>query len=152
MAPAVMAAGTGFGMGSAWQQGLDIEKISEARAEIDIENAKAAERLAGIKAGRIRRTGREKIASRKARTAAGNIVVGTGSGLVVEAQMRKDILEDIGFTYETGQQQARGYRASAAIERARGEAARRSSLWDAISIGLGGYGSIAMLGQEGKKY
>lgn len=148
LAMAFMAAGTTMGVMSTLQEGKDVQKLANARALVDIENAKAVERRAREAASIKAEQGRKFLASQKAAFAAGNVRVDIGSPLVIEAQTRADILKDMGYILEEGEMQKAAYLNQASYERAYGKAKRRQSKWDAISSGLMGFGKLGMLGAD----
>ncbi len=135
------------------QQGRDAQKIAEARADIDIQNAEAA-RAAAVEEARIEKEkGRRLIATQKGQAAAGGIRINVGAPLVIEAQTRADITKDIGFILETGRAEEDFFRSSAALELAtgrvalrQGKEAKKQSRVSALTQGLMGFGTIAMMG------
>lgn len=148
VAVAAMAGSTAFGVYSKLEQGKDLQEIANARAAVDRADAAAVARQTLEKAKIKRRRGEELIASQKARFAASGVRVDTGSPLVVEAQTRADILKDVGFILEQGSTERERYFRSATLEEKRGKKLRRRSMWDAVTTGLRGVGSIAYLGSE----
>jgi len=141
-----VGAGTTMGIMSTLEQGKQAEKISKARAAIDIQNAEAVRR-ASVEKARIKgEKGRRLIETQKSAAATGNIRINVGSPLVIAAQTRRDITKDIGFTLETGRTEEGFFRSSAAIEIATGKAARKKSKMSAWKQGIMGFGSIAMMG------
>jgi len=143
-----MVAGTVMEMKGTLEEGKQAEKIAEQRAAIDIKSAEAA-RAASVEEAKIRKEqGRRLIERQKGIVAASGIRLGVGAPLVIEAQTKADIARDIGFILERGREEAGFYRSRAGIERATGKAARRRSKWEAISQGLTGFGSLAMMGTE----
>lgn len=143
-----MAAGTGLGIAGTLEQGRQVEKIAKQRAAIDIANAEAARRVSVEKAEIKRERGQRLLAQQKGAAAAGNIRLNVGVPLVIETQTRADIAEDIGFILERGTEEEGFYRSRAAVERATGKVAKRRSKWAAITQGLMGFGSIAMMGTK----
>ncbi len=151
MAPAlpyVMAAGTGMQVMGSLEEGKDLERIGEARANVDRMNAEAAMRRASEEAKLRSEQGIKLLSAQKAQFAASGVRVDVGSPLVVEAQTRADLMKDIGFILEGGEVQRQGYLNQANIERATGKIYKRKSMWDAISQGLSGASSIAFLGKD----
>lgn len=148
LAVIAMGAGTGIGIANTLKGGKQTEKIANARAEIDIQNAEAARRSSVEKSKIKGERGRRLIETQKSTAAAGGVRINVGSPLVIEAQTRADIATDIGFILERGRTESNFYRSRAAVERATGKAARRKSKWDAISQGLMSAGSIAFMGSQ----
>jgi len=143
-----MIAGTTMGITGTLQAGKEAEQIAEQRAAIDIKSAEAARR-ASVEEAKIRKEqGRRLIERQKGMAAAAGIRLNVGAPLVIEAQTEADIAKDIGFILERGREEAGYYRSRAGLEIATGKAARRKSKWDAISQGLTGFGSFAMMGTE----
>lgn len=148
VAPLAMAGSTTVSVMSSLRQGKEAQEIANARAAVDRADAAAVARRT-IEAAKIkRRRGAEAVASQKVRTAAAGIRVDTGSPLVNEAQMRSDILKDIDLILETGSTHRERFFGSARLEEERGRKLRRQSMWDAVTTGLRGAGSIAFLGSE----
>ena len=153
--PLTMVSGTAMGIGtlanigSSLQEGEDLEAISEQRAMVDEANAEAAMRRANAAALMKFEQGKRVISSQKASFAAGNVRVNVGSPVVLEAATRDAIMKDVGYILEGGGAQQSAYLASAGIERATGKMYKRKSKWDALTAGLGGVTSIAMLGAMG---
>lgn len=143
-----MAAGTGFGVMSSLEEGKDLERIGEARAAIDRQNADAAMRRAREEAKLRSEQGIKLLSAQKAQFAASGIRVDTGSPLVVAAQTRADLMKDIGFILEGGETQRQGFLNQANLELAQGKRLRKKSVWDAISAGLSGASQIGTLGYE----
>lgn len=141
-----MVAGTTMGVMGTLEEGKQAEKIAQQRATIDIQNAEAARRASVEEAKIKKERGIRFLEGQKATAAARGIRLNVGVPLVIEAQTRADIAKDIGFTLERGREGERFYRSRAAIETAVGKAKRKRSKWDAISRGLSGFGSIAMMG------
>lgn len=148
VAAVAMTGSTAFGVYSKLEEGKDLQEIANARAAVDRADAAAVARRT-LEAAKIkRRQGEKLLASQKVRFAASGIRVDTGSPLVVEAQTRADILKDVGFILEQGSTERERYFRSAALEEKRGKKLRRRSMWDAVTTGLRGIGSIAYLGSE----
>ena len=140
------AVGTGVGIAGTLQEGREAEQIAEDRAAIDEKNALAVER-ASTEAARIKgERGRRLLASQKSQAAAGGIRINVGAPLVVAAETRAARAKDIGFGLERGDVEAAAFRSGAAIEKRTGKAIRKRSVFNAISQGLTGFGSIAFLG------
>ena len=143
-----MVAGTVMGMAGTREEGRQAEKISQQRAAIDIKSAEAARR-ASVEEARIKKErGRRFLAQQKGVAAAGGVKINVGAPLVIEAQTRADIAKDIGFVLERGREESAFYRSRAGMEIATGKAKRRKSKWDALSQGLTGFGSLAMMGTD----
>jgi len=149
LALAAIGGGTGMQVAGTLKEGKQAEKIAEARAAIDLKNAEAT-RKTSVEEAKIRgERGRRLLAEQQGAAAAGNIRINVGSPLVIAAQTRADIAKDIGFGLERGRAQSDFYRSQAALEIATGKAARKKSKWDAISQGIGGFGSMAFMGTQG---
>lgn len=143
-----MAAGTAMSAANTLKEGKDAQKIANARAAVDLENAKAARNASVEKARITNERGRRLLATQKAEAAAGGIKINEGSPLVIEAQTRRDINTDVGFILEHGRAEENYYKSSAAMERAYGKSARKRSKYSAWSQGLLGAGSIAFMGKN----
>ena len=142
----LMAAGAGMSFFSSLQEGKAMQDIYNARSQIDLQNAQFARRRAEVKAGLVAEQGEELLASQKADYAAAGVKVNTGAPVVVAAKTRADIMKDIGYIYEFGEQEARGYESSAEIERKMGKHVKEQSRWDAFSSLFSGAGNLALLG------
>lgn len=150
LALAAMATGTGIEMAGTLKEGKIAEKIAKQRAGIDIATAEATRR-ASVEEARIQaERGRRLLATQKGIAAAAGVRLDVGAPLVIEAQTRADMARDIGFVLERGREESAFYRSRAALERARGKAAKRKSRWSAISQGLKGFETIAMMDQQVK--
>lgn len=136
--------GTAVGIGQTLKQGKEAEKISKARAQIDLENAEAVRRQSVEEARIEKEKGRRLLATQKVTAAAGGIRINVGAPLVIEAETQADIAKEVGFILERGRAGEGAFRSSAAIEIAVGKSLRRRSKFDAISQGLLGFGAIAM--------
>ena len=148
IAPLAMAGSTTFGVMGTLERGKEQQEIANARAAVDRADAAAVGRRT-LEAAKIkRRQGEKLLATQKAKFAASGVRVDTGSPLVVEAQTRADILKDVGFILEQGSTQRERLFGSARLEKKRGRQLRRQSMWDAVTTGLRGVGSIAYLGSE----
>ncbi len=144
-----IAAGTGAKISGALQQGEDAQKIAEARAQIDLDNAEAA-RKASVEEARIQKDkGRRLRATQKGLAAAANIRINVGAPLVIEAETKDIIAQNTGFILERGRTQADAFRSSAALEIATGKQLKKKSKFAALSAGLSGLTSIAFLGLGG---
>ena len=148
LALAVTAAGTVEQIRSTRQAGEDAQKLAEARAAIDIQTAEAARETSVEKAKIRTERGRRLIATQKALAAAGNIRINVGVPLVIEAETRDIIAQDVGFILQTGREEAGFFRSRAALEIATGKRTKKRLRSRAISQGLLGFGSIAFMGQE----
>ena len=146
---AVQGAGLGMQMGGELAQGRDTQAIANQRASVDILNAKYVKENAVEQAGIQAEEGQKLIARQKVSYAASGVMMNVGAPLVVEAQTRADIYRDIGFTLQRGEQQSKLLLSEAEIEKAQGKIARRNSIWDTVSTGIGGLGSMAYLGYKG---
>ncbi len=144
----LMGVGTVVGMKATLEQGKEAKKIANARAAVDLENAKAVRR-ASVEEAKIKKVkGRRLLATQRSVAAASGVLINVGSPLVIAAETRDIIADDVGFILERGRAETGFFESSAAIETARGEAALRKSKWDAISQGLTGFGSIAFMGAQ----
>ncbi|MDD5381864.1 MAG: hypothetical protein PHG53_09560 [Phycisphaerae bacterium] len=155
-----MITGTAMSFIGQRQEGKEAQKIANARALIDLDNAKMAEENARIARERANEAalvqaeqGRRFKNTQKSIFAAGNIKLNIGTPLVVEAQTNAAIAKDIGFTLEEGEteanfynRQAGAFRASADIERRMGKSARKNANWSSWASLMQGGGSLAMLG------
>jgi len=148
LALGMMAGSTIAGMKGTLEEGKHAEEIAKARAAIDIKNAEAVRDASVEKARLQKEKGRRLLATQKSQAAAGNIRTNVGAPLVIEAQTRADIAKDVGYILETGREEADFYRSRAALEIATGKALRRKSKYSALSQGLGGFGRIAIMGQD----
>jgi len=143
---ALTAGGTAMQVAGTLKQGKEAEEIGKARAQVDEQNAQAV-REASVEKAKIQgERGRRELATQKATAAAGNIRINVGAPLVIEKETRTDIAKDIGFGLESGRAESRGLLQSAAFERALGKSARKKSKYSALSQGLMGGVSIAMMG------
>ena len=139
-------AGTGLQIAGTLKAGKQAEEIAEVRAKIDIQTAEAV-REAAVEEAKIKaERGRRVIEAQKSQAAAGGIRINVGSPLVIAAETRDIIAQDVGFILERGREEERFFRTRAGIERAVGKAAKRKSRFDAISQGLLSFGSIAFMG------
>ncbi len=145
----MLGVGTAIQMKGTLEQGKEAKKIANARAAVDIENAKAVRRTSVEEAKIKKARGRRLLATQKSVAAAAGVMINVGSPLVIAAETRDIIADDVGFILERGRAETGFFESSAAIETARGEAALRKSKWDAISQGLTGFGSIAFMGTQG---
>jgi hypothetical protein len=143
-APLVIA-GIGVAMqaASTMEQGKEAEKITKRRAVIDERNAVAV-RDATVDEAKIRQErGRRILATQKSQAAAGGIRIDVGSPLVIEAETRANITQDIEFTLERGRAQATALRTGADIERELGKNIKRQAGFSAIGQSARGFGTIA---------
>ena len=148
LAIAGVAAGTGIGIKGTLEQGKQVEKIAKQRAAVDIASAEATEKTS-IERAKIRRErGRRTLATQKSEFAAGNIRLNVGAPLVVEAETRDIITQDVGFILEGGRTEADFFRSRAGLERAAGKVTKRKSRFSAISQGLLGFGNLAFKGKQ----
>jgi hypothetical protein len=145
----LVGGGTLLQMKATAEAGKEAKKIANARAAVDLENAKTARKAsvekAKIKTEQVKRL----IETQKAVAAAAGIRINVGSPLVIQSETRANLAKDVGFVLERGRTETGFFESSAAIERDRGEAALKKSKWDAISQGLWGAGSIAFMGIKG---
>ena len=148
-APLILSAvGTGVAVAGSLEEGKQAEELAKERAAIDLENAEAV-REASVEEAKIGGERRRRIlATQKSQAAAGGVQVNVGSPLVIAAETRAILTEDIGFGLERGRAEALGLISSAGIERSLGRAARRSSRFDAIGAGVQGFGSIANMSRR----
>jgi len=145
---AAAGAGTAVSIAGTLQQGKQAEEIANERAAIDEKNA-AAVRDASVEAATIKgERGRRLLAAQKSQAAAGGIRINVGSPLVIAAETRAAIAKDIGFGLERGRAEEEALLSSAALERRTGEQIRKRSVFNAISQGLSGFGSIAFMGTQ----
>ncbi len=142
------AVGTGMKVSGTLQEGKQAQKIADARAAIDIQNAEAVRRRAVVQAEITAEQGREFTEKQKSLYAAGNIRLGVGAPLVIEAQTKARIAKDVGYILETGRGESQFYRTRADYEKAYGKTQRKRSVWTAISAGIGGFGSIVEMGSD----
>ena len=148
IALAAMAAGTGMQIAGTLQQGKDQQKIHEARAAQDKLDAQAV-RDQSVEAARIKQEEGVRLRERqKSQAGAGGIRVNVGSPLVIEAETKALVAKDIGFVLERGRTQRDKLLHSAAIEKALGKKAKKDSVWNAVTQGIMGFGSIAMMGAK----
>ena len=146
IAAAMMAIGTGSQMIGQYQQGKAEQKISNARAQIELMNAEQAQKRA-MEAAKIKaEQGQKLMARQKAAFAASNIRVDVGSPLVLEAQTRADVLKDIGYILDEGEMARVSHMNAAGMEKAYGRMRKRQSLWDMIGTGGKGFGSLYSMG------
>jgi len=142
---ALKAGGIALQASTTLKEGKKAEEISKARADIDFQNAEAV-REASVEKARIQgERGRKLLEEQKGTAAAGNIRVNVGSPLVIETETRQAIAKDIGFILEQGRAESAGFLSSGYLERQIGKNKRKSSVFDAISIGIEGIGSIASM-------
>lgn len=142
----LMAAGTTMSIMGQLQQGKQTQNIANARAKIDMANAEAARKAATEKASIQEEEGRKLLAKQKSEFIANGVLSNVGSPLVVAAQTKEDLSKDIGFTLEAGETEADYDTSMAGIEKAQGRQARQNSVWGAVSTGISGFGSLAMMG------
>ena len=129
--------GSMAGMKATEAEGEDAMEIARIRADIDIENAEAARRLAVETAKLTRTKGQRLLATQVVEAAAGNIKVNVGVPLVIKAETKKNITKDIGFILERGREESKFFRTRAALEIYEGKLRKRKSSFDALSQGLG---------------
>lgn len=147
-AMALMAGGTVMQMQATRQEGKDAQKIAEQRAAIDMANAEQTRKSSVVEAQIRGEKGRRFLAAQKSQIAAGNIRLNVGSPLVIEAETRQLIAQDIGYVLETGRTESDMLRSSAALEIAQGKAIKRQKKASALAQGLQGFGSMATMGKE----
>ena len=141
-----LGVGTGLKVGATLRQGKQAQDIADARAAIDRRNAEAVRRRT-VEEARIERIrGVRLIEEQKSLAAAGNIRINIGAPLVIRAATERAITQDIGFILETGREESAFFRSRAALEKARGKALRKKSVFDAITQGVQGFATIAFLG------
>lgn len=148
-APLILSAvGTAAAVSSTIQEGKDAEELADQRAAVDLENAEAV-REASVEEAKIgKERTRRILATQKSQAAADGIRINVGSPLVIEAETRAALVEDIGFGLERGRAEALGLTTSAGFEKESGKAVRKRSKFSAISQGLQGFGSIAKMGKD----
>lgn len=145
---AVTAIGTVRQVRATRQAGRDAERIAEAQAAADIENAEAV-REESVEQARIKREkGRKFLETQKSTAAAGNIRINVGVPLVIEAETNAEITKDIGFGLKRGRREADFFTSRAGITLASGKAAKKRAKSKALSRGLIGFGSIAFMGAD----
>ena len=138
------AIGTVASISGTLEEGEEVEKIAQQRAQVDLDNAEAVRRRSVEEATIKEERGRRLLATQKSRAAAGGVRINVGSPLVIATATRASIAKDIGFGLETGRAESDAFRSSAAIEIATGKALKKKSKFDALSKGLTGFGSIAL--------
>ena len=145
-APLVIAGiGMAIQVAGTMQQGKEAEKITKRRAVIDERNAVAV-RDATVDEAKIRQErGRRILATQKSQAAAGGIRIDVGSPLLIEAETRANISQDIGFTLERGRAESRALRTGASIERQLGKNIKKQAGFAAIGQGARGFGTIASM-------
>jgi Flp pilus assembly protein TadG len=148
LALGAMAFGTTMQVKNQLQQGKDAQKLANARAAIDMQNAIDARNQAVEKAKITAERGRELLATQRSKFAAAGVLNNIDSPLVMAAKTQNDITKDIGFILETGRMESANYRASAVYEKASGKMARKQSKWNALASGASGFGSLAYMGYE----
>ena len=144
-----MAAGTTMSIYGAREEGKAAQELANARAAIDIEQAKYARKRSKEEAGIHAEEGKRFLAKQKALYAASNVRTDVGAPLLIKAKAKSDIVRDIEYILEGGEFEALGYEQSAAYERAYGKSVKKQSRLSAWSKALQGYGSLAYLGYEG---
>lgn len=143
-APFVIAAvGVGMQALGTMEQGRQAKKISDRRAVIDERNAVAV-REATVDEAKIRQErGRRILATQKSLAAAGGISIDVGSPLLIEAETRANLSQDLEFVLERGRVESRALRTGASIERQLGRNIKRQAGFAAIGQGARGFGTIA---------
>ena len=136
--------GTAVGVGQTLQQGRQVEKIAEARAQIDLEDAKAVRKSSVEEATIEKERSVRARATATAAAAAGGIRINEGLPLVIDTQIAAATAKDIGFILERGRVTEGAFRSSAALEIAQGKALKRKSKFDALSLGLLGGASLGL--------
>lgn len=163
LALGAMAAGTAMSISgqlqqgkAAEQEGRDMQKLANVRAEIARQNAEAARTQSVEKAKILAERKTKLLASQKAAFAAGNVMINIDSPLVLAAETERDVAKDIGFVLEEGRVERDLLLSEAAYETAygslmakKGKAARKQSMWGALGTGLKGFGSMAYMGYQG---
>lgn len=148
IAMAAMAVGTGMQVAGSIQQGKMADKIAKQRAAVDTMNAANAKQNAMTEAQIQAEKGRRLMSTQTALAAAGGIKVNQGAPLVIEADTKSKIAQDVGYILRRGGQAEQSYLASADIERQIGKNTKKQSQWDAVGTGLQGMGSIAFMGAD----
>lgn len=145
LALAALASGTAISAQATLQEGREAEQIAEERAAIDIADAEATERATVERANIQGERGRRLLATQKSQAAAGNVRINVGAPLVIEAETRDILAKDIGFILEGGRVESDFLRSRAALEIKTGKSLKRRSKFTALSQGLSGFGSIALV-------
>ncbi len=124
------------------KEGEEGEDIAKRRAAIDFRTAEAV-RQSSIENAKIKgEKGRRLIEEQKSQAAAGNIKINVGAPLVIEAQTRSDIAEDIGFSLARGREEEAFFRSRGELELFAAKQIKKKSKFDILGQGLG----IASLG------
>ncbi len=131
-----------MGMMGSKAEGDESMEIAEARAKIDLENARRV-RERSVENAKILAEKRDRlVALQTVNVAASNVRTNVGAQLGIRAKTIADITKDIGFILETGREDVRFLKYSAALEIAGGKKKKQKSSFDAITQGL----SIANMG------
>ena len=125
----------GAQIGGALRQGDEAERLAEERAAIDRANAVATRRSSVERARILTEQGRRLRARQVSAAISGGIRSNVGVPLLIEAQTRADIAQDIGFSLETGRVTSARFRSSADVEERIGKFKKRRSRFDAIGVG-----------------
>lgn len=124
----------GVQAGGALRRGREAEAIAAQRAAIDRANA-AAVRKASIERAKILGEHGKRFKERqKAQFISGGIRTNVGVPLLVEAQTRADIAQDIGFSLDVGRTEAGQFLSSALLEERIGKRQKRRSRFEAIGV------------------
>ena len=148
LAVVAMGVGTTMQVAGTLKEGEQTNKLAKERAKIDIANAEATERAADEEARVKAERGRRLMATQQSQFAAGGVRLNVGAPLVIETETRQLIAKDVGYILERGREEAGYYRSRAALEIATGKAAKKQSKYLALSQGLAGFGSMAMMGSQ----
>jgi hypothetical protein len=124
----------GVQAGGILKRGREAEEIAAERAAIDRANAIAVRKASVERAKILAERGLRLREKQKAQFISGGIKTNVGVPLLVEAQTRADIAQDIGFDLEFGRVQAGQYLSSAELEEKYGRKKRRRSRWKAIGV------------------
>lgn len=118
------------------RRGREAEDIAKQRAAIDRANAEAVRRASIERAKILAERGKRFKARQVAQFISGGIRTDVGVPLLVEAQARADIAQDIGFILETGRAETGQFLSSALLEKRIGRAKKRRSRWQAVGVGI----------------
>jgi len=146
LALAAMAGGVGMQIAGTLKQGDQAEDIANARAAIDMQHAQAVDEATDEKAKILEDKRLRAVEAGKSAIATGNIRLGGELDLVTEADINATFWAEKNFSTKSGRAESSFLRSRAGIERATGKAAKKQSKWSAISQGITGFGSIAMMG------
>jgi len=137
-------AGTSAQVIGSLEEGKQVQQVRNARASVDLANAKAVERAGVEKAILQEEEGQRLLATQKSLQLSNGVM----SSLVIEAETKAAINRDKGFTLENANTEATAYRNSAMFEKAMGKQARKKSIWDAVTSGVQGGASLAYMGYK----